>query len=146
MKRAANPVANYGGELSIAFDRELVKDRVFAAVNLVYDPEVTLMPTGLSERDSTVALTTSVTTQVLPGTFVGAEARYLRTYKGLDLNSLAGQGLFLGPTTFVRLSKSFAISGAWSVQVAGRPSDMPGSLDLTKLTRHQALLRVEYNF
>jgi hypothetical protein len=92
------------------------------------------------------ALTTSVTTQVLPGAFIGAEARYLRKYDGLGLNSLAGQGLFLGPTTFVRLSKSFAISGAWSIQVAGRASDMPGSLDLTNFARHQALLRIEYNF
>jgi hypothetical protein len=139
-------VANYGGELSIAFDRELVKDRVFAAVNLVYDPEVTLMPTGFSERDSTIALTTSVTTQVFPGTFVGAEARYLRKYEGLGLNSQTGQGLFLGPTTFVRLSKSFAISGAWSIQVAGHASDMRGPVDLTNFSRHQALLRVEYNF
>jgi hypothetical protein len=45
-----------------------------------------------------------------------------------------------------QISKRFAISGAWSVQVAGRATDVPESLDLVKFTRQQAVLRVEYNF
>jgi hypothetical protein len=138
-------VDNYGGELSVALDKELVRDRVFAAVNFVYDPEVT-RSRGQWEHDSTLSVATSITTQVLPGAFVGAEARYSRKYDGLGLDALLGQAFFVGPTTFVRLSKSFAISAAWSIQVAGHAADIPGSLDLTRFTRHQALLRMEYNF
>ena len=136
---------NYGGELSVALDKELVRDRVFAAVNLVYDPEVA-RSLGQWQHNSTMSVATSITTQVSPGTFVGAEARYLRKYDGLNLDSLLGQAFFVGPTTFVRLSKSFAISAAWSIQVAGHAADVPGSLDLTSFTRHQAVLRMEYNF
>jgi hypothetical protein len=140
-------VDNYGGELSVALDKDLVRDRVFAAVNFIYDPEVTRSwAAGQWERDSTLSVSTAITTQVSPGAFVGAEARYFRKYDGLGLNSLLGQAFYVGPTTFVRLSKSFAISAAWSIQVAGHATDVPGSLDLTRFTRHQALLRMEYNF
>jgi hypothetical protein len=142
-----DPVDNYGGELSIAADRELIKDRVFGALNLVYDPEVThSRVTGLWQREATLGVLASVTTQVRPGIFVGAEARYLRKYDGLGLDPFAGQALFLGPTMFVRFSRTFAISGAWGIQVAGHAVDVPGSLDLTNFTRHQAMLRLEFNF
>jgi len=70
----------------------------------------------------------------------------LRKYDGLGLEPFAGEALFLGPTMFVRFSRAFAISGAWGVQVAGHAVDVPGSLDLTNFTRHQALFRLEYNF
>jgi len=78
--------------------------------------------------------------------FVGGEARYLRKYDGVDLGTLTGQAFFLGPNFFLRLSKSLAISGAWSVQVAGHATEVPGAFDLTNFTRQQATLRVEYNF
>ena len=73
---SGDPVDNYGGELSIAVDRELIKDRVFGALNLVYDPEVTRSRVrGLWQREATLGVLASVTTQVRAGTFVGAEAR-----------------------------------------------------------------------
>jgi hypothetical protein len=144
---SGEPVDNYGGELSIAVDRELIKDRVFGALNFVYDPEVTRSRvTGLWQRDATVGVLGSVTTQVWAGTFVGAEARYLRKYDGLSLDPFAGEALFLGPTMFVRFSRAFAISGAWDVQVAGHAVDVPGSLDLRNFTRHQAMFRLEFSF
>ncbi|MCP4617714.1 MAG: hypothetical protein GY844_14935 [Bradyrhizobium sp.] len=141
------PVANYGGELTVVLDREFIRERLFGAINLIYDPEMTLpQPAGGWQRESALTLAGSFTAQVSPGRFIGMEARYIRKYDGLGLDTLSGQALFVGPNTFVRLSKSLAISGAWSMQVAGRSSDIPGSLDLTKFTRHQALLRLEYNF
>jgi hypothetical protein len=144
---SGEPVDNYGGELSIAADKELIKNRVFGALNLVYDPELTRSRlTGLWQREATLGFLASVTTQVRPGTFVGAEARYLRKYDALGLDPFAGQAWFLGPTMFIRFSKTLAISGAWGVQVAGHADDVPGSLDLTNFTRHQATFRLEYNF
>ena len=58
----------------------------------------------------------------------------------------AGEALFVGPTIYASLSKEFAISAAWSLQVAGRAADAPGSLDLKNFERHQAKLRLMYNF
>jgi hypothetical protein len=76
--------------------------------------------------------------------FVGGEARYLRKYDGVDLGTLV-RSSFSGQI-FLRLSKSPAISGTWSVQVAGHATEVPGAFDLTNFTHQQATLRVEYNF
>jgi hypothetical protein len=64
----------------------------------------------------------------------------------LGLDCFAGQALFVGPTMFVQFSKNWTVSGAWGVQVAGHAIDIPGSLDLTNYTHHQALFRLMYNF
>ena len=144
---SGEPVNNYGGELLIAVDREFIKERVFGALNLIYDPEVTRSrETGLWQREATLGLLASVTTQVRPGVFVGAEARYLRKYDSLGFDAFAGQALFVGPTMYVRFSKTLAISGAWGIQAVGHAVYIPGSLDLTNFTHHQALFRLEYNF
>jgi hypothetical protein len=140
-------VDNYGGDVAIALDKELIENSVFGAFNFVYDPEVTRSRvTGLWQRESTFGLFGAVTTQLQTGIFVGAEARYLRKYDALAPEAFAGEALFVGPTTFLRLSKTLAISGSWGVQVAGRAAGDPGSLDLTNFTRHLATFRVEYNF
>jgi hypothetical protein len=49
---------------------------------------------------ATLGFLASVATQVRPGIFVGAEARYLRKYDGLGLTPFAVQAWFLGPTMF----------------------------------------------
>jgi len=141
------PVDNYGGELSIVADKELIKDRVFGAINLIYDPEIThLRATGLWQREATLGLFTPLTTQVRTGLFLGGEVRYLRRYEGFDLDPFVGHALFIGPTMFARLSKTFAISGAWDVQVVGHAVNAAGTLDLTNFTRQQVMFRLEYNF
>jgi hypothetical protein len=46
--------------------------------------------------------------------------------------------LFVGPTTYVRLSKSFALSAALSIQVAGDAANVLGSPNLRDFERLQA--------
>jgi hypothetical protein len=143
--RSGEPVTNYGSEFSLAADKELIKNRVFGAINLLYDPEATLSRlTGMWEHQSMVGLTAAITNQVRPGTFLGAEMRYLRAYDGLALGALAGDALFVGPTFYVSLAKQFAVSVSWTVQVAGHT--IPGALDLKNFERHQAKLRLMYTF
>jgi hypothetical protein len=132
---------NYGGELSLALDKELVKDRIFAAFNAVYDPEVSRAPgarvrvhAGVLGRDDHANLARRLRGRRSP---LHAKIRRRRPRYPL------GPGLLCRP---FGVSKRFAISGAWSVQVAGRATDVPATLDLVKFTRQQALLRVEYNF
>lgn len=138
-------IDGYGGEVTLVLEKELLKDRLFAAVNFVYDPEIARSQ-GQWQRESMLGFSASVTTQVKPGVFIGGEARYLRRYDGVDLDSLAGQAFFLGPNFLVQLSKSLSVSGAWSVQVAGHATAVPCALDLTTFARQQALFRVEYKF
>lgn len=144
---AGIPVANYGGEVTVVLDREIVRDWLFGAVNVTYDPEMTSSQlTGGWERESGLTFAGSLAAQVSPGRFIGMEARYIRKYDGIGLDALAGEALFVGPNAYARLSNTLAISGAWSTQVAGRSNNQFAPLDLTKFTRHQAMLRVEYNF
>lgn len=144
---SGEPVDNYGSEFSIAADTEFVKNRVFGALNLLYDPEWTSSRlTGLLAQQSTLGVSAAVTAQVRPGIFFGGEAQYLRTYQGIGLDWFAGEALFVGPTMYATLSKDLAVSAAWSIQVAGGAVGSPGALDLTNFERHRVLLRLEYNF
>jgi hypothetical protein len=144
---SGEPVFNFGSEFSIAVDKELIENRLFGALNFIYDPEVTQsLSTLLWQREATLGVFASVTTQFRPGIFVGAEARYLRRHEGLGFDPFAGEALFAGPTMYVTLAKNVAVSAAWNVQVAGRAVDAPGSLDLKNFERHQAKLRLMYNF
>jgi hypothetical protein len=144
---SGEPVANYGSEFSMSADKELIENRLYGALNFLYDPEVTFSQvTGMWERQATVGVSAALTMQVRRGIFFGAEARYLRNYDGISFDSFAGQALFVGPTMYASLSKTMAISAAWSVQVAGHAVDIPGSLDLKNFERHRAQLRLMYNF
>jgi hypothetical protein len=134
-------VRKYGTDFALAFDRELIPDRLVAAVNLLYQPEWTnFLGTGKTEQDTTLGVAWAVMAQVRPGFLIGAEARYLRKYEGSGLDVFAGHALFLGPTVFIRLSERSRLTAAWSFQVSGRSAAMPGSLDLVNFERHQVRL------
>jgi hypothetical protein len=77
---------------------------------------------------------------------LGGELRYLRSYDGLGLDAFAGQALFAGPTMYLQISKHFAMSGAWNLQISGRTATGGGPLDLTHFERQQAKVRFNYNF
>ena len=73
---------------------------MFGVINLIYEPEITRQK-GMAtwQRKTTLGLFTSIATAIQPpGVFLGAEARYLRKYDGLDLATLAGNALFVEPT------------------------------------------------
>jgi hypothetical protein len=140
-------VREYGAEVIVAIDKELVSNRIFGAFNLIYELSTsrTLMIPEW-ERESTLGLATAASVQVHPGIFLGLEARYFRSYEGLALQSLQGEALFLGPTFYAKLAKCCFIGGAWNVQVWGREVGNGGSLDLVNFERHQATLKVGIEF
>ena len=84
--------------------------------------------------------------QVHSGIFVGGEARYLRKYGGPGLDTLAGQGFFVGPTIYLKLSERAWIAAGWSAQVAGQATTSANSLDLVNFERRQARLLFGVNF
>jgi hypothetical protein len=121
--------------------------RVYAAFNLLYDPEATrLRATGAWEHKSDFGVSAALTCQIRTDVFLGAEVRYLQTHSGLALASFAGHALFVGPTFYAKLSKKWWMAAAWNAQVAGHAPGQPGALDLTNFERHQARLSVGYNF
>jgi hypothetical protein len=84
--------------------------------------------------------------QVRSGIFVGGEARYLRQYDGGGLDNFVGQGFFAGPTVYFKLSQRAWMTIAWSAQIAGHATAVPGSLDLVNFERQQARLLFGVNF
>jgi hypothetical protein len=141
------PASQYGVDFVAAADWEIVPGRVVAAFNLLYQPEtMRSKATGTWSQESIAGVAMAVMAQVRPGIFVGGEARYLRKYEGAGLDLLAGQGFFIGPTIYVKLSERAWIAAAWSAQVAGQATTSAGSLDLVNFERRQARLLFGVNF
>jgi hypothetical protein len=137
----------YGAELTVALDRELIPDRLLAAVNVSYQPDwMRLADTGMTERESTLGVALAVMARARPGLLVGFEGRYLRRHEGFGLDDLAGQALFVGPTAYLKLSEQSRLTAAWSVQVWGHGSGSAAALDLVNFERHQARIIYGVNF
>jgi hypothetical protein len=141
------PGNQYGVDFVAAADWEIVPDRIVAAFNLLYRPEALRSKlSGTWSDESTAGVAFGVMAQIRSGIFIGGEARYLRRYDGLGLDTFAGQGFFVGPTIYVKLSEKAWITAAWSEQVAGQAASVAGSLDLVNFERHQARLLFGVNF
>jgi hypothetical protein len=141
------PVSQYGVDFVAAADWEIIPDRIVAAFNLFYQPEaMRSKATGTWSQESTAGVAIAVMAQVHPGIFVGGEARYLRRYDGIGLDTLAGQGVFVGPTIYFKISKEAWVAAAWSAQVTGNATSSFGSLDLVHFERRQARLLFGVNF
>jgi hypothetical protein len=140
-------VSQFGSEFTIAIDKEIVTDRVFGAINLIYEPEVSRsLESGEQEKESTLGVSAAISGQLAPGFLIGAEARYLRSHEGLVANALKGEALFLGPTLYTKLSTNTFMSVAWNAQVVGHAAGEGSRLDLTNFERHQVRLRLGIEF
>ena len=141
------PVSQYGSDFVAAADWEIIPERVVAALNLIYQPETERSKlTGVWSQQSTAGVALAVMAQVKSGIFVGGEARYLRQYDGFGLDMFAGQGFFIGPTIYFKLSERAWITAAWSAQVAGQATTVAGPLDLVNFERRQARLLFGVSF
>ncbi len=137
----------YGVDLVVAADTEIIRDRLVAAFNLLYQPEMSRTgPTNNWSHDSTLGLAAALMAQVRPGLLFGGEARYLRKYDGSGFDRFEGHGFFMGPTLYVQLSRTAWLAAAWSTQIAGRPAVGTGALDLVNFERHYARLLFGFNF
>jgi len=144
---SGEPADQYGAEFRLLADRELIPGRLFAALNVGYEPEQTrLRGSAETLRESTLGIGAALAMQVMPNVFVGTEARNLRRYDGLGLNSFAGQALYIGPTFYATFGERYFVSAAWNVQVWGAVARTSGALDLDNFERHHVKLRIGARF
>jgi hypothetical protein len=144
---SGQPANQYGADLAVLIDKELIPNRVVAAFNVLYAPEATQSRvTGAWSRDATFGVGAGLMVQVWPGLFMGGEARYLRAYETLGLDGFAGHALFLGPNIFFKPADKWRVTATWAVQVAGHAVNESGPQDLTNFERHQVRLRIGYEF
>lgn len=127
------PSEIYAASTEILVDAAPVRDKLFTAFNLDYEPSIARAGGGWTHNDfleASLAMAYAVTPDVL----FGAEIRHLSTGEN---GPFAAHGLFVGPSIYYKLSKDFAIKAAWSEQI---PDETTHRLDLVNFERHQARL------
>lgn len=139
-------LTSYGALFTVVADKEVVDDRLFATVNLLYDSQTTRLPVpGVWSSESKLGMSSALSARVSSVLFLGGEVRYVRAYDGLGLDALSGQALFAGPTFYLQIAHGMALSGGFNAQIIGRAS-RGDALDLTHFERRQAKLRFNMNF
>jgi hypothetical protein len=141
------PADQHRTEFLLIADRELMPDRLFGAINVGYEQQRTrLRVSDETSHDSALGVSAALAAQLMPGVFIGAEARNIRLYEGLGLDRFAGQAVYVGPTLYMTLGAQFWLSAAWNVQAWGATAADGGALDLTNFERHQVRFRLGVNF
>jgi hypothetical protein len=143
-------VKNFGLELKVNADLELVQNRLYLGSNLLYEPEATRDPDGVGAgwaQESTGGISGALSYRIVPSVFVGAELWYLRHYDGAWMNTFTGDAVYVGPTVYVQITPKIFMTAAWNTQVWGREVDNPGvSFNLAEYSRQRAKLKVAVEF
>jgi hypothetical protein len=139
---------HFGTEFLLLGDRELLPDRLMAAINLSFaNDRARLLASDDIGHESLFGLGGALSFQIFPSRWLGGEARYARDYAGAALNAFSGQALYIGPTLSVHFGQRAFATVAWNVQAWGAAiNNVPGSLDLTNFERHQVKVRVGFEF
>ncbi|MSP05422.1 MAG: hypothetical protein EXR05_09360 [Acetobacteraceae bacterium] len=138
----------FASENKLIMDAELVRDRLWGAVNLVWDME-RFRPWAdgsVAEEGSVGGITGALTARVTEGFFLGGEIRYLTAFDGLTFGKQVGHALYVGPTAYWRISESAWLSLAWNTQVAGHENNDPRSLDLTNFSQNVFRIKMGWEF
>jgi hypothetical protein len=138
-------VVNYGLELKVNADLELVANRLYLGANTLYEPETTRADLGVWDQESTLGQSLALSYRVRPDVTIGVEAWYLRHYDGIFFNSFTGDTVYVGPTLYVQLARKAFMTAAWNSQIAGHEVGV-GPLDLTDFSRHRAKVKFAYEF
>ena len=138
---------SYGSTFKIVADTELVANRLYVALNLIYQPEVAKpADSDLWEHSSTAGVGLGLAYRVTPTIALGVGAEYDRAYDGLAFQTFNGHALFIGPTLQINFTPKILLAAAFSGQVAGHAVDDPRTFDLTNFERYRANLKLEFEF
>lgn len=139
-------VRNLEFETSINADIELLKNRLFAGFNLLYEPEITHTVTDETLRESKFGGSAALSLRIASNIVVGGEVWYLRHYDSAGLSNFTGDAVMVGPTIFVRFTPKTFMTAAWNTQVYGREVGNPVSLNLAEFQRNRAKLKFAVEF
>ena len=138
-------VVNYGLEMKVNADLELVANRLYLGANTLYEPETTRADLGVWEQESTIGQSLALAYRIRPDVTIGAEAWDLRHYDGMFFNSFTGDAVYVGPTLYVQLATKAFMTAAWNTQIAGHEVGV-GTLDLADFSRHRAKVKFALEF
>jgi hypothetical protein len=143
---SGHPAERQSIEFKLAADAELVKERLYGAINIFYEPERTqLRGENEAEKEARFGVSSALALQISKGVFTGGEIRHVRQYESFGLGQEAGHATFIGPAFCAKLSEHWWIAAAWLGQVAGR--SVPAlSLDLDHFSHHEVRLKAGFDF
>ena len=128
-------------------DIELIKNRLFFASNLLYEPETMRADLGAWEKEFTWGVSAALAYQIVPKVVIGADLWYLQHYEGLAFKTFTGDAVYLGPTVYWQIARKVLVSAAFEAQIAGHEvGTTPANLDLTDFSRMRAHLLFEFEF
>src|SRR6266700_43847 len=139
-------VRNFEFETTVNADLELVKNRLFAGINLLYEPEVTQTTMGDTQRAATCGGSAALSLRVASNVVVGGEVWYLRHYDAANLTGFTGDAVMLGPSLYIAFTPKMFMTAAWNTQVWGREVGNPVSLNLSEFQRNRARLKFAWEF
>jgi hypothetical protein len=139
-------VHNYEFETTVNADIELMRNRLYAGFNLLYEPEVTWTALDETVREATVGGSAALSLRLMSNVVLGGEIWYLRHYDSLTLTAFTGDAVMLGPTLYIRFTPKMFMTAAWNTQVWGREIGNPVSLNLAEFQRHRAKLKFAWEF
>jgi hypothetical protein len=148
--KPSGPVASNLARVLVDF--ELVKDKLFGAINLehsaVWDNPILGPGTDSFARLSNVNIRGALAYKVSDTFYLGVEASHQRAYTGIFMSKNLGHASFAGPTFYWQATEKLAFTGAYNYQFAGQTSGFVGSkgVDLINFNRHQAKLKLAYSF
>jgi hypothetical protein len=139
-------VRNFEFETTVNADLELMKNRLYAGFNLLYEPEVTQTAPGDTQREATLGGSAALSVRIVSNVVLGGEVWYLRHYDAANLTAFTGDAVMLGPSLYVQFTPKMFMVAAWNTQVWGREVGNPVSLNLAEFQRHRARLKFAWEF
>jgi hypothetical protein len=139
-------VRNFEFETTVNADLELLRNRLYAGFNLLYEPEVTQIPLGETQREATAGGSAALSLRIVSNVLLGGEVWYLRHYDAANLTAFTGDTVLLGPTLFIQFTPKMFMTAAWNTQVWGREAGSPVALNLSEFQRNRVKLKWAYEF
>ena len=139
-------VRNFEFETTVNADLELMRNRLYAGFNLLYEPEVTQTFVGDTQREAKFGGSAALSLRLVSNVVLGAEIWYLRHYDAANLTAFTGDAVMLGPTLYIQFTPKMFMTAAWNTQVRGREIGNPVSLNLAEFQRNRAKLKFAYEF
>jgi hypothetical protein len=130
---------NFAVTTALLIDKEVIPDKFFMELNLVYSP-FWLPVSGRLLRNDSFTVLVGGSYVITPDILVGAEIRH----ENLAPNGYPiAHALFVGPHLFLQLDEDLTASFAWAFQI---PDLGARHADLANFQRYEAGLRLIYSF
>lgn len=142
-------VTAYSVDLKLFVDTVIVAERLYAALNLNYEPATQKAdndPLGEWTETSSTNVSGALTYQVNDRLFFGAEVRFHAAFAGAALERNVGKVLLAGPTLLFNLTERTKLNVVWTPQLWGRADSSDRRLDLDNFERHQFRVKLATSF